>query len=386
MLRARLITMLALALALALSGCGDSGETAAPEVSHENTQAVEPEETPVSESDNTEESEGPGAVEQSPEVAESNPEPQDPSPEPAPEQPQEKQPQQQDVAYPTWDAAQYPDYYTVTGAAAYDPAITPGTATYLPLDRFGRATGVVACITGAQRAAARNDTRDDDDAADEDPVGWPRDNQIAVVPGITERDYKGYLWNRSHLLAHSLGGNATRENIVAGTRCMNVGQRDNRGGMAYCESRARDYLDSHPNGWLYYAVTPAYEGSEPICRGLWIDMRSDDASIDQRVFVFNAANGYQIDYTGASATGYSSTTVEAAPAEPAPQQTPAQDVSAAGPVSPSATYILNTNTGKFHLPSCSSVDQMADHNKQEFSGTRDEAIALGYDPCGRCHP
>lgn len=50
------------------------------------------------------------------------------------------------------------------------------------------------------------------------------------------------------------------------------------------------------------------------------------------------------------------------------------------------TYILNTNTGKFHLPSCSSVDQMSDNNKQEFTGTRNEAIAMGYRPCGRCHP
>lgn len=386
MLRARLIAMLALALTLALTGCGDSDEGAAPAISYESTQVAEPEETLVDESDGAEVIEEPDAVEQPPEVSESNPEPQEPLPEPASEQPQEEQPQPQGVAYLTWDAAQYPDYYTVTGAAAYDPAVVPETVAYLPLDRLGRATGVVACITGAQRAVARDDTRDDDDAVDDDPVGWPQDNLIAVVPGITERDYKGYLWNRSHLLAHSLGGNAARENIVAGTRCMNVGQRDNRGGMAYCESQARDYLDSHPNGWLYYAVTPAYEGSELICRGLWIDMRSDDASIDQRVFVFNAANGYQIDYTGASAVGYSSTTVKAAPAGPVQEQTPTQDAGAAGPESPSATYVLNTNTGKFHLPSCSSVDQMADHNKQEFTGTRDEAIALGYDPCGRCHP
>lgn len=386
MLRARFIAMLALALALALSGCGDSSEAAAPEAAYENTQAVESEEVPVEESDDAEATEEPDAAEQPTETSESEPAPQEPSAEPTPEQPQEEQPQPQTAAYLTWDAAQYPDYYAITGAAAYDTAVEPGTVTYLPLDRFGRATGVVACITGAQRAAARDDIRDEEDSADGDPAGWPQDNQIAVVPGITERDYKGYLWNRSHLLAHSLGGNASRENIVTGTRCMNVGQRDNRGGMAYCESRARDYLDSHPNGWLYYAVTPAYEGSEPICRGLWIDMRSDNASIDQHVFVFNAANGYHIDYTGASAAGYSSTTVEVVPAEPVQEQTPTQDAGAAGPESPSVTYILNTNTGKFHLPSCSSVDQMADHNKREFTGTRDEAIALGYDPCGRCHP
>ena len=52
----------------------------------------------------------------------------------------------------------------------------------------------------------------------------------------------------------------------------------------------------------------------------------------------------------------------------------------------SATYIINTNTGKFHYPTCSSVNQMKESNKKEYSGTRDELIAQGYSPCGRCHP
>lgn len=49
-------------------------------------------------------------------------------------------------------------------------------------------------------------------------------------------------------------------------------------------------------------------------------------------------------------------------------------------------YILNTNTHKFHYPSCSSVNQMKESNKSYYTGTRDEVIAMGYDPCGRCHP
>lgn len=49
-------------------------------------------------------------------------------------------------------------------------------------------------------------------------------------------------------------------------------------------------------------------------------------------------------------------------------------------------YILNTNTKKFHYPDCSSVDQMKEKNKEPFYGTRDEAIAQGYSPCGRCKP
>lgn len=51
-----------------------------------------------------------------------------------------------------------------------------------------------------------------------------------------------------------------------------------------------------------------------------------------------------------------------------------------------AEYILNTNTKKFHYPSCSSVRKMKDKNKQSFNGTREEAIANGYSPCGNCHP
>jgi competence protein ComEC len=50
------------------------------------------------------------------------------------------------------------------------------------------------------------------------------------------------------------------------------------------------------------------------------------------------------------------------------------------------TYILNTNSHKFHYPSCSSVDAMKESNKKEFFGTREEARNMGYDPCGRCHP
>ena len=29
---------------------------------------------------------------------------------------------------------------------------------------------------------------------------------------------------------------------------------------------------------------------------------------------------------------------------------------------------------------------MKDKNKQEFHGTRDEVVAKGYSPCGRCKP
>ena len=49
-------------------------------------------------------------------------------------------------------------------------------------------------------------------------------------------------------------------------------------------------------------------------------------------------------------------------------------------------YIINRNTGKFHYPDCPSVDQMAEHNKKEYTGDRDDLISQGYEPCKRCNP
>ena len=49
-------------------------------------------------------------------------------------------------------------------------------------------------------------------------------------------------------------------------------------------------------------------------------------------------------------------------------------------------YIINRNTGKFHYPDCPSVNQMAEHNKKEYTGDRDDLVTQGYEPCKRCDP
>ncbi len=49
-------------------------------------------------------------------------------------------------------------------------------------------------------------------------------------------------------------------------------------------------------------------------------------------------------------------------------------------------YILNQNTKKFHLPSCSSAKDINSENRAEFQGTRDELTGAGYEPCQRCKP
>ncbi|MBR4727205.1 MAG: hypothetical protein IK080_04885 [Clostridia bacterium] len=49
-------------------------------------------------------------------------------------------------------------------------------------------------------------------------------------------------------------------------------------------------------------------------------------------------------------------------------------------------YVLNTNTMKFHKPNCKSVQRIAPKNYAETDLSRDEIIAMGYSPCGNCHP
>lgn len=49
-------------------------------------------------------------------------------------------------------------------------------------------------------------------------------------------------------------------------------------------------------------------------------------------------------------------------------------------------YVLNTKSMKFHHPTCSSVDDIANSNKQEVEATRGELISEGYSPCKQCNP
>ena len=55
-------------------------------------------------------------------------------------------------------------------------------------------------------------------------------------------------------------------------------------------------------------------------------------------------------------------------------------------VAETVSYVLNLNTRKFHYPSCSSVEEMNEANRSDYTGTREDLIAQGYSPCGRCNP
>lgn len=198
----------------------------------------------------------------------------------------------------TWDASSAPEYITVVGSAVVRYDVGEGDIVYGGLDGLGRTQYAAGMLTHEVREAAKERGRQSFDASD-DPSGWTGGSKASIVTP-NGKTYNGAFWNRSHLVADSLGGAAARENLVCGTRMQNVGANDGRGGMAYTETKARSWLDKHTEGTLYYAATPLYVGDELIPRAVLVDMQSSDGALDEEVIVYNAAKGYAIDYnTGA---------------------------------------------------------------------------------------
>ncbi|MBQ2613058.1 MAG: thermonuclease family protein [Methanobrevibacter sp.] len=66
-------------------------------------------------------------------------------------------------------------------------------------------------------------------------------------------------------------------------------------------------------------------------------------------------------------------------------QTSASKNTSSSPTNDAGTYIGNTNSHKFHHPSCKYGVKISEKNKITFS-SRDEAINKGYAPCNICNP
>ncbi len=228
------------------------------------------------------------------------------------------------------------------------------------------------------------------------PTGWHTVKYEETI--ISDR----YLYNRCHLVAYELSAeNANTENLITGTRYMNVT------GMLPFENEVADYVEDTDHHVLY-RVTPVFEEEELVARGVLMEAQSvEDDEISFCVFCYNVQPGITIDYeTGESeldadaeaevaAAEEALTSFEAQRAEEAEAEESREEVSEAETVTneePVAEepvgqdYILNTNTKKFHYPNCRSVDQMKEKNKRAYTGTRGEVIAMGYDPCKNCNP
>lgn len=122
------------------------------------------------------------------------------------------------------------------------------------------------------------------------PSGW-QSVQYDFVDG-------GSLYNRCHLIGFQLTGeNANRENLITGTRYLNVE------GMLPFENMVADYVQETGNHVLY-RVTPFFEGRNLVASGVLMEGYSVEdrgESICFNVYCYNVQPGVVIDYaTGES--------------------------------------------------------------------------------------
>lgn len=172
-----------------------------------------------------------------------------------------------------------------------------------------------------------------------------------------------YLYNRCHLIGYQLTAeNANEKNLITGTRYMNVD------GMLPFENMVADYIKETGNHVLY-RVTPIYDGKNLVASGVQMEAESvedEGEGITFNVYVYNNQPGIVIDY----ATGESRRSSDAKKKSDTEEQ----------------NFVVNTNTHKFHNPSCSSVKDTKESNKKTLKCRRQELIDQGYEPCQRCNP
>ena len=215
------------------------------------------------------------------------------------------------------------------------------------------------------------------------PAGW-HTVKYEFVDGL-------YLYNRCHLIAYSLCGvNADERNLITGTRYLNVE------GMLGIENRVYWYVKDTGNH-VCYRVTPRYSGDDLLAIGVQMEAYSVEdhgKDLSLNMFCFNVQPGVLIDYkTGDSWLDPNNETARSI-APYSGEETSESDNGASGDSkdnelyvpNENAVYVLNTNTMRFHLPDCQSVQDMKEKNRKEFFGTREELLEAGYSPCGRCRP
>ena len=246
---------------------------------------------------------------------------------------------------------------------------------YWPLDDLGRCTGAYACV-GPETLP----TQKRGDISSVRPTGW-NTNRYSDIDGEM-------LFNRCHMIGHMLTGqDANERNLITGTRYMNVE------GMLPFEESVVMYVEGTGHH-VMYRVRPFFEGDNLVCTGVLMEARSvEDPLVQFCAFCYNVQPGFEIDYaTGdnrrADEGGDEVQRIIADPdiGEEAGSRQSGSGDTAASSEEEQCTYILNTNTHKFHMPYCDSVQDIKDKNKQKTTMKREELIEQGYSPCKRCNP
>lgn len=242
-----------------------------------------------------------------------------------------------------------------------EPAFDDGELTTESFENYAELDALGRCGTAC--ASIGRDLMPKEERGNISPVkpsGW----QSAKYDNIEGK----YLYNRCHLIGFQLSGeNANPRNLITGTRFLNVE------GMLPFENQVAEYVRETGNHVLY-RVTPVYEGDNLVAGGVQMEAKSvedDGAGVCFNIYAYNSQPGITIDY----ATGESRLSAENEKEKTAGSENAAD-----------AEYVLNTNTRKYHKPSCSSVAETNERNREAYTGNKTELEKQGYEPCGRCKP
>lgn len=244
-----------------------------------------------------------------------------------------------------------------------NPDFTEADMTTASFESYGELDGLGRCTTAyANIGKDLMPTEKRGSIGEVKPTGW----QMAKYDNVDGK----YLYNRCHLIGYQLTGeNANAKNLITGTRYLNVD------GMLPFENMVADYIKETGNHVLY-RVTPVFSGDNLVASGVHMEAESVEDNGDGilfNVYCFNAQPGIAIDYATGDSHQDDSIVADAS------KSTTAADANV-------QTYILNTNTKKFHKESCNSAKSMDASNKKIYTGSRQELIDMGYEACGVCKP
>ena len=244
-----------------------------------------------------------------------------------------------------------------------DPDFTDADMTTTSFERYGELDGLGRCTTAfANIGKDLMPAEKRGPIGEVKPTGWQTDKYDNV-------DGK-YLYNRCHLIGYQLTGeNANEKNLITGTRYLNVD------GMLPFENMVADYI-KETNNHVLYRVTPVFSGDNLVASGAHMEAKSVEDNGDGilfNVYCFNAQPGIAIDYATGDSHQDDSIVADAS------KSTTAAEANV-------QTYVLNTNTKKFHKESCNSAKSMDASNKKIYTGSRQEIIDMGYEACGVCKP
>ena len=236
---------------------------------------------------------------------------------------------------------------------------------YAELDALGRCGVAIACV-----GRDIMPTEERGSIGQVKPSGW-HTVKYDVVDGK-------YLYNRCHLIGYQLTGeNANKGNLITGTRYLIIE------GMLDFENLIADYVKDTGNH-VMYRVSPIFEGNNLVASGVLMEAYSvedNGAGIEFCVYAYNAQPGITIDYkNGNSALSGE----EIVPDESEEEDIPEEKEEAS--TQEKHSYVLNTDSKKFHYESCRYASSMSEGNREDRETTRESLVAEGYSPCGTCKP